>query len=85
MHLLKEAAAWKIVQRVTGTLIGGTVGYLIMLRQGVHSRGVAVAALVCGCTFVIAQGLHTAFRYTVLLTLVTMTSLTVCQYAQCCT
>lgn len=74
-----------MIQRLIGTMIGGTIGYLIMLRQRVHSQGSAVLALVCSCTFVIAQGLHSAFRYTVFLTLVTMTSLTICQYAQCCT
>ena len=79
---MQEAAAWKIIQRLIGTMIGGTIGYLIMLKEHVVSRGSSVLALVCFCTFMVAQGLHTAFRYTVFLTLVTMTSLTVCQYPQ---
>lgn len=82
---LKEAAAWKIVQRVLGTFIGGTLGYLIMLRQHVHTRGAKVLALVCACTFVVAQGLRSMLQYTVFLTVLTMTSLTICQYPQCCT
>ena len=27
----QEATAWKIIQRIMGTLLGGTLGYLIML------------------------------------------------------
>lgn len=79
---MQEAAAWKTIQRLIGTLVGGTIAYLIMLREPVVSRGSSILALVCFCTFMVAHGLHTAFRYTVFLTLVTMTSLTVSQYPQ---
>lgn len=80
-----EAAAWKVAQRLIGTLLGGTIGYLIMLRQDVHVRPWVVLLLLCVCTFVLTQGLTTSFKYTFFLTVVTLTSLTVCQWSQCCT
>ena len=79
---LQEAAVWKTIQRLIGTIIGATAGYLIMLREPVVSRGSSVLVLVCFCTFVMAHGVHTAFRYAIFLALLTMTSLTVSQYAE---
>ena len=76
---LQEAAAWKTIQRIIGTLLGGTLGYLIMLRASIHSRGSAVLALVCASLFVVLQGLTTSFTYTFLLACITLCSLTLCQ------
>ena len=73
------------MQRIVGTFLGGTLGYLIMLRVSIHSRGVAVIALYCTSLFVILQGLQTSFTYTFLLSCITLLSLTACQHPQCCT
>lgn len=82
--MMQEATVWKMVQRILGTLIGGTLAYLIMLRTYIHTRGVAVAALCLTSIFVISQRLDSRLKYTVYLTMLTLSSLTFCQFADCC-
>ena len=60
--------------------MGGTLAYLIMLRDYMNSRGVVVDVLVVTSLFVIAQRLESRFRYTVFLTMLTLCSLALCQF-----
>lgn len=80
----QEAALWKVMQRTVGTLAGGTLAYLIMLRREISAKGTAVVCLSCFSCFLIAQLVHSAFRYSIYLTNLTLFTLTICQFSDCC-
>ena len=67
--------------RLVGTGIGGALGYLIMLRTGLATAPVALAALICCYTWIMGLFSMTEFKYAVFLTLITADAVVLCQYS----
>ncbi|KAK9904804.1 hypothetical protein WJX75_002805 [Coccomyxa subellipsoidea] len=70
----------KGVLRIIGSAIGGTFGYVVMLRAGLATEPVALAAIGCTATFLVAPSTLTRYKYAAYLTLVACHSLIFCQY-----
>ncbi|BDA49628.1 hypothetical protein COCOBI_14-2480 [Coccomyxa sp. Obi] len=66
--------------RIVGSAIGGTFGYLVMLRSGLATDACALVAIGCGATLLIAPTTLTKYKYAVFLALVAFHSLILCQY-----
>ncbi|BDA49627.1 hypothetical protein COCOBI_14-2470 [Coccomyxa sp. Obi] len=71
----------KGVLRVAGTAIGGTLGFLVMLRSGLATNPYALVAIVCTVTALVAPVTLTVYKYAVFLMLITFDSLILCQYS----
>lgn len=67
--------------RLIGTGIGGVLGYLIMLRTGLATAPIALAALICCYTWLLGLVSMTEFKYAVFLTLITADAVILCQYS----
>ncbi|KAK9815502.1 hypothetical protein WJX72_004760 [[Myrmecia] bisecta] len=68
------------VLRLAGSVLGGVLGFLVMLRPSVATSPYALTAIVCTFTCLCGFLTMTQFKYAVFLTLVTADALILCQY-----
>ncbi|DBA72154.1 TPA: hypothetical protein ACH3X2_010874 [Trebouxia sp. C0005] len=67
--------------RLVGTGIGGVLGFLVMLRTGLATSPVALAAIICVYTWLFGLASQTQYKYAVFLTLITADAVILCQYS----
>lgn len=69
---------------LAGTLIGGALGYVVMLKEPLATNAPALMAIICTYAFMVGLLGQTQFRVAITLTLMTMGALVLCQYKGCC-
>eukprot|EP00877_Chromochloris_zofingiensis_P010507 jgi/Chrzof1/570/Cz01g20240.t1 len=79
-----EATVSKVVFWLAGTLIGGALGYVVMLKEPLATNAPALMAIICTYAFMVGLLGQTQFRVAITLTLMTMGALVLCQYKGCC-
>ncbi|CAL5226722.1 g9574 [Coccomyxa viridis] len=67
------------VLRIVGTVIGGTIGFLIMLHHSLAADPYAHMALIVAFTFLFGLGGRTQYMYAIMLTIMSLNALVLCQ------
>ncbi|PNW70765.1 hypothetical protein CHLRE_17g733400v5 [Chlamydomonas reinhardtii] len=79
-----EATISKVTFWVVGTAIGGTLGYLAMLDTHLATNPYGLMVIICVYTFLVGCTSAHALRAGIVLTLMTLSSVILCQYRGCC-
>eukprot|EP00884_Botryococcus_braunii_P019997 jgi/Botrbrau1/6681/Bobra.0202s0022.2 len=75
-----DVAVSKGLFRILSTIIGGTLGYFLMLNHDLATNPYALSALLGVCAFVAGTLTGKPYKYAVILTMITMNSIVLCQY-----
>ncbi|CAL8463925.1 g3460 [Coccomyxa elongata] len=74
-----EMTISKGVLRIGGTIVGGTLGFLVMLRSGLATNPYLLMLIVVVTTFLFGFGGRTQYLYAIMLTLISANALVLCQ------
>eukprot|EP00798_Chlamydomonas_sp_ICE-L_P018570 gene18570-25079_t len=78
-------ATWSgVIQWLVGSALGGTLGMLCMLHNGLATNPYALMALICAFTFLVGTQAKEAHKKVVALTLLSFTAVILCQYKLDC-
>ncbi|EIE18909.1 hypothetical protein COCSUDRAFT_59833 [Coccomyxa subellipsoidea C-169] len=74
-----EMTISKGVLRIGGTVVGGTLGFLVMLRSGLATNPYLLMLIVVTVTFLLGFGGRTQYLYAIMLTLISANALVLSQ------
>ncbi|KAK9819619.1 hypothetical protein WJX72_000333 [[Myrmecia] bisecta] len=70
--------------RVLGTLVGGSLGLLVMFDASLATNAVPLAVIVVACTWMAGIASASPFKLAVTLTIITFNVQVLCQFVGCC-
>ncbi|PNH05904.1 hypothetical protein TSOC_007796 [Tetrabaena socialis] len=79
-----EATISKVALWVIGTAVGGTLGYVAMIGTDLATNPYGLMAVICAFTFMVGCLSTHQLRLLVVMTLMTFTSVILCQFKGCC-
>ncbi|MEW5304524.1 MAG: hypothetical protein WDW36_007133 [Sanguina aurantia] len=79
-----EATASRLVIRLAATVVGASLGFLVMFDARLAGTPAAIAAILCLCGALATPVANSPYRLAVVITFVSLMAVTLCQYKGCC-
>jgi hypothetical protein len=76
--------AVQVVMWLFGTVVGATLGFVLMISQAMATSPYGLMAIICAYTFLVALCGQSQFRVAITLTLMSLSGVVLCQYGTCC-